>query len=369
MSQVFHQQGQSFFPTTHANLAIVEKLPVGTYTVRHSKSAGFYLERGDDFELPAKLYGDVNKQATRILSTFLDREASTGVLLSGQKGAGKTMLTKRLSQMAAQLHGVSTLVVSEPFYGEEFNAFIANLSEPVLILIDEFEKMYDRDKQPQLLTLFDGLYSSKKLFLLTCNDRHRVDSNMQNRPGRLFYSIEFSGLPASFIEEYCRDKLVNQRHLAGVLSVAAFFNEFSFDMLQALVEEMNRYGESATDAMALLNMRPQDDSDGAYELAAFRDGAPIVSDGQSHTTISRSPLALTDLELVLYAFDPDESEVALPDGALLETETYRLNADNISKADLANGLFVFNTHDPDVVVHLVRRRPRERRINYDRFNA
>ncbi len=36
-------------------------------------------------------------------------------------------------------------------------------------------------------------------------------------------------------------------------------NEFNFDMLKALVEEMNRYNETPTDALAMLNAKPEFD--------------------------------------------------------------------------------------------------------------
>ena len=86
--------------------------------------------------------------------------------------------------------------------------------------MDEFEKTYTKEGknyQAKILTLFDGVYSSKKLFLLTCNDKSKMDSHMLNRPGRLYYLLEFHGLDQAFIREYCEDNLIRKgKHKSSV---------------------------------------------------------------------------------------------------------------------------------------------------------
>jgi len=284
MKHVYLQNGRTFRPADPDSLNIQQTLPFGTYTVGCTP-AGFHLEKIGDFTLPSKLYGDVEKKTDRILSTFQDRPAGTGVLLSGKSGSGKTMLTKRISQKAMDDLGVITIVINQPLRGEEFNSFIQSIEQPAIILFDEFEKVYDREAQQLLLTIFDGTYSSKKLFLLTCNDRFRIDNYMQNRPGRIYYSLEYGGLDKDFITEYCQDNLKNLDNLNGVVIASAFFNEFSFDMLKALVEEMNRYNETATEAMQILNMKPQNDEGGTFVCTIMRDGKPVVYGSDDGTTI------------------------------------------------------------------------------------
>ncbi len=268
------RNGNSFMVAPQSAIDMHKTLPVGTYTVKFDQFKEiFYLEMINDFTVSGKIYGDTQRHSDRILSTFAARENSTGVMLSGEKGSGKTLLAKKLS-LDAMKSGIPTIVINAPWSGEGFNSFMQLIEQPTVIIFDEFEKVYDNDSQQQLLTLFDGVYPSKKLFVITTNDKHRIDAHMKNRPGRIYYRIEYTGLSNDFIIEYCNDNLNDKSSTDSLCRVALMFDEFNFDMLKAMVEEMNRYGETAQQVMDILNAKPELGNGQLYDCAlVLKDGS------------------------------------------------------------------------------------------------
>ena len=248
---------------------ISTRLPVSNYMVQFdSQTKEFYLESIAPFEVPTKLYGSVAKNTIRILSTFHDRSMSTGVLLTGEKGSGKTMLAKNISVQLLE-QGISTIVINECMHGDVFNRFIQSIDHPCVIMFDEFEKVYNSDKQEHLLTLLDGVFPTKKLFLFTTNETRRINDHLCNRPGRVFYTIKHHGLEDNFIREYCQDVLINQSYIDEICKLAMLFSAFNFDILKALIEEMNRYDESPTDGLHILNAIPEDRDSNFFDTELY----------------------------------------------------------------------------------------------------
>jgi ATPase family associated with various cellular activities (AAA) len=285
----FIQKGKSFFTTPDLGVEIFNTLPVGNYIIQVDPMQGFYLEQVDSFEQLPKLYGSVTKNTDRIFNTFESRPNSTGVVLAGEKGSGKTLLAKQLSIRAAQ-EKYPTLIINAPHHGDGFNKFIQDLQQPAVILFDEFEKVYEADQQEMVLTLLDGVFPSKKLFVITCNDEYRINTHMKNRPGRIFYLLHFRGLEPEFIREYCLDTLKNQKHIQTVGQIASLFQAFNFDMLKALIEEMNRYDESPQEAIRMLNAKPEYSEYVNYDVVFVNNGELVSQSNFFPTTWKGNPL-------------------------------------------------------------------------------
>ncbi len=256
--------GSTYRMMSEQDIEICDKLPAKNYTVKQNPmTKEYYLEPVDDFVMPSKLYGDTIKKAERILGTFKARPLSTGVHLDGVKGSGKTLLAKTLSHMA-QKEGVASIVINQPFCGDEFNSFVQSIDVPAIMIFDEFEKVYNWETQNKILTLFDGVYPTKKLFVLTTNDSHSVNNFLKNRPGRIYYSFKFDTLAQEFIKEYCEDNLKDKSQIDSILKYTQIFSFFNFDMLAAAVEEMNRYNEPLSEVLNYLNIVPENKSSENY---------------------------------------------------------------------------------------------------------
>ena len=264
----FLKNGNTFRVSSKEAMDLHETLPAGNYVIKQDAFGNLFLEQIDSFEIKGKLYGNTLRHTDRILNTFNSRPAATGVMLTGEKGSGKTLLSKNLAIVGAQ-QGIPTIVINAPWHGDKFNSLIQSIDQACIIIFDEFEKVYDEEGQEALLTLLDGVFPSKKLFVLTCNDKWKVDRHMRNRPGRIFYMIDFKGLNSEFIREYCEDNMNDKQHIERMVQIAGTFDEFNFDMLKATVEEMNRYNESPQEAMAMLNAKPEYSGNSTFTVSLY----------------------------------------------------------------------------------------------------
>jgi hypothetical protein len=263
----FVRSGNRYTVASKNSFVYETSVPVGTYVVKYDdNNKQYYLEIIEDFSISHKLYGDTIKNADRVINTFKQRPASTGVMLSGEKGSGKTLLAKAISIFSRDSN-IPTFIVNEPHCGDTFNTFLQTIDQECVVIFDEFEKVYSDNKdQEAILTLLDGVYPSKKLFILTVNDKYKVDINMKNRPGRIYYMLDFEGLDLGFIREYCEDNLIYKDKIDSICKFSQAFDSFNFDMLKAMVEEINRYNESVNDVMRFLNTKPEFNSGTEYEV-------------------------------------------------------------------------------------------------------
>lgn len=256
MNQVM-RMGSQYRMISDEDIQVMEHLPNKTFTVEKNPiTEEFYLTPIDGFSLPDRMYGNTKQMADRILNTFSSRPSSTGVHLTGVKGSGKTLLAKAVCVLAHDT-GTPVIVVNQAHSGDDFNKFIQGIQGEAVILFDEFEKVFDYDQQNSILTLLDGVYNSKKLFIITSNEFNRVNQYMKNRPGRIYYNLEFNTLDVDFVREYCEENLNDRSKIESIVRYVSVFTFFSFDMLAAVVEEMNRYGEDLQQVLQVLNVKPE----------------------------------------------------------------------------------------------------------------
>ena len=232
-----------------------DKLPVGTYRVKFDERANaYFLQKTNDFEPPKKIYGNMDC-VDRVLNTFKDGDKNLSVLLVGLKGSGKTLTAKQIC-IKSQL---PVLLIDELYEGTDFISF---LSSPELgscvILIDEYEKIYTRrDGELTMLQILDGACNAKHLFVLTVNEMSNINSNLINRPSRIFYRKIYESIPEDVLIEILDNELVNQNWRSEMMQVFDKFTALSYDIVMSLVKEVNRYDESPIGCAKLMNFTPE----------------------------------------------------------------------------------------------------------------
>lgn len=253
----------------------VDQLPPAFYKVELHPDMGFLLVQTKEISLPREIFGakTTTMRAEKIMNTFTDRvvdgSKNTGVLLSGIKGSGKTLLANDLCVRAVAA-GMPVLIVSNSFNGSGFTSFIKDIEQPALVLFDEFDKVYkDTDDQNGLLTLFDGAGVTNKMFVLTTNTSG-VSEFLLNRPSRIRYHYEYKKLPRETMVDYLDAKLVHTQHYDKVLMLWDMVHDLNFDILQSLVEEINRYGDKVrfVDIMRDMNISISDYGRGYYNVVS-----------------------------------------------------------------------------------------------------
>lgn len=250
----YYQEGEKIFLTN--STTILTEIPPAVYYIKKGLT-GLHLERTEDFVLPEKLYGNVSLNAERVINTFLNRKGSLGVLLSGEKGSGKT-LTAKIIANSLQAQGISTVLITEMHEQTHIDSFLDSLPDNLVVLFDEFEKVYpNREAQGQVLSYLDGISSRKRLNILSVNETY-INHNLINRPGRIFYHFQHGKLKEDTIREYAKEKLANQDFTDELLLVSTLCRGLNFDMLQAIVEESNRYNQKPLELLEILNIEADD---------------------------------------------------------------------------------------------------------------
>jgi SpoVK/Ycf46/Vps4 family AAA+-type ATPase len=256
MKTKFYPSGNVVMVSTFNEAEGSEKLAPNVYGIAKSLS-GFYLTiKSERLEVPPKIYGKTLKRADKIINTYQDRTTSTGVLLTGDKGSGKTMLSSLVANNLIDV-GLPIISINEPWQGEEFMDFLNKLGECV-VLFDEFAKTYaraDENAQTSLLTLMDGVGSTKRLIILTENDEKDINSFMINRPGRIYYHFRYTKLDEDSIKGYAQDKGVTESVLTSIVDMSRTMHVFTFDILKAIVEEhLRNVDEDITELVTDMNV-------------------------------------------------------------------------------------------------------------------
>lgn len=263
----------------YTNVEKIKRLPNKTFLLLFDKGREeFYLSKINSPPLPEKIYGKEQLFCDRVLNTFNKSDKNLGVLLTGLKGTGKSLLAK----MIAQQSNMPVICITSPFSGELFADCLDKMGDNVILFFDEFEKVYkEEEDQKHFLSILDGTFSGKKLFLFTTN-HFEINEFLKSRPSRIRYVRQFEGLDKETIQEIIDDLLINKEYEEELKLVLDILSTVSVDVLLHLIDEINMYDESPRIAIKNLNIQIEHSY---FDVRLYLKGTLY------HTKVNYNPLA------------------------------------------------------------------------------
>ena len=207
-----------------------------------------------EMNLPSKVYQTRKDKifVERVLKNFNSADKNTtGVLLTGDKGTGKSVTAKVLAEKAK----LPIIVINPDLEEKYLEEFFKEFDTPVCILFDEVDKNFNTQK---MLTFLDGMHkTAKKLVVMTANDEDGLSHFIKNRCSRIRYYRHYNmeDDAREYAELICDSKnidnkeevvdfIVNNIKYPSIDNISSFIDEVIFTKdwnlsLQEVLEFMN----------------------------------------------------------------------------------------------------------------------------------
>lgn len=194
-----------------------------------------------DLTLPEKIYSTNNDESfiNRVLSHYNNSDCgTTGVMLAGLKGSGKTVMSKNIAIRS----NLPIIIIDKGFSPRLFKNLFNKLENTnVCMVFDEVDKLGENYDNDYLLQVLDGMNSSgKKLMMFTCNNDDNICEYLLDRCSRIRYWKEFDEMDNAMIRSILEDKLNDKTEVNSLTDfIANNFGCISFDNVCSFATEIN----------------------------------------------------------------------------------------------------------------------------------
>ena len=189
-----------------------------------------------EMNMPPKLYQTKKDKMfiERVLQNYFRAgKNTTGVLLTGDKGTGKSVTAKVIAEKA----GLPIIIIGPETEEKYLEEFFREFDTPVCILFDEVDKSFNTER---LLTFLDGMHkTTKKLVIMTANDEDRLSEYIKNRCSRLRYYRHYNMLDDAkeYAELICDAKGIENKEEV-VDFIMKYIKYPSIDNISSFIDEI-----------------------------------------------------------------------------------------------------------------------------------
>lgn len=202
-----------------------------------------FFKAVDGLNMPSKIYSTKDEESfiEKVLERYKQSASGVlGVMLSGLKGSGKTVMAKQIAVKSE----LPIIIIDKGFSPRKLSELFQDLSETeACFLFDEIDKIGEDYDDTFLLQVLDGANTTgKKLMLFTCNDEDEINDCLIDRCSRIRYWKTFDELSASMIQRVLEDILEDKDEVKSLTDfIQENFGCISFDNIVSFANEVNSY--------------------------------------------------------------------------------------------------------------------------------
>jgi SpoVK/Ycf46/Vps4 family AAA+-type ATPase len=199
-----------------------------------------YLVEDGELVLPDKIYTNERDEffISRVHSDFITTDKNNiGVMLVGDKGTGKTLMSKMLSVK----FDLPVIIIEQDFPLRKLSEVFTMFTTECCVIIDELEKrMFTND----ILNFLDGVQATaKKLVIMTCNDDDELSEFLKDRSSRIKYLRRYIANDTfMYLDDILTDyDIVYKAEKESISEKIKKFKTPSLDNIITFIQEVKRF--------------------------------------------------------------------------------------------------------------------------------
>lgn len=201
------------------------------------------LEETTPFSMPSKVYCTSRDKRfiDKVINSYkLSENGFTGVMLSGLKGSGKTIMAKSIANDS----NLPIINIDKSIRPWALKVLVELLGDTnICFMFDELDKLLEDYDDSALLQILDGADTKgKHMILFTCNNEKYISEYLIDRCSRIRYWRKFDEMSPSLIMEVLNDKLNDKKEVESLTDfIKDNFEICSFDNIASFINEVNNY--------------------------------------------------------------------------------------------------------------------------------